>query len=155
MARKCTVCTHQERDEIEKAHLAGRPFRGIARDFAASEDAVARHLKRHLVERLVRAAERRENGAGDDLLDRLTDLNRMTLEILCEARRTRKHEVALKAIARAEAQLELQARITGEIRDRTVNVVNVQLDPETAARMAEMYLARRGNVVVVGAEATR
>lgn len=93
---------------------------------------------------MVKAAEKRELSAGEDLLQRLLDLNRQTLEILGEARRARKPYLALKAIGRAEAQLELQARLAGEIKDRelTVNVLN--LSPETAERMARIYLERRG-----------
>jgi hypothetical protein len=38
---------------------------------------------------------------------------------------------------------ELKARARGELRDREINVTNVQIDGDTAARMAEMFLARR------------
>ncbi|HEV8232723.1 MAG TPA: hypothetical protein VGQ75_10285 [Thermoanaerobaculia bacterium] len=49
----------------------------------------------------------------------------------------------MKAIGRAESQLELQARLLGQLRDRSVNVVNFNLDPETGKRIAETFLARQ------------
>jgi hypothetical protein len=61
--------------------------------------------------RLVKAAEVAETAEAGSLLDRLLDLSRETSEILHEARTSGDHEVALKAISRAEKQLELQAKL--------------------------------------------
>ena len=60
------------------------------------------------------------------LLDRLIALSRETAAILREAREgdEKDNELALKAIARAEKQIELQARLLGELKDTaTVNVL--------------------------------
>jgi len=39
--------------------------------------------------------------------------------------------------------VELKARVMGEIRDREISITNVQIDPETAEKMAAIFLARR------------
>ena len=103
MPLPCTICPHPKRQEIERAHLEGQPIRAIARRCGTSRDAISRHLANHLPARMMKAAERREIADGSELVERLLDLNRQTMEILKGARRSRKSDLALKAIARAEA----------------------------------------------------
>jgi hypothetical protein len=144
MSATCTVCSHPKRKAIEAAHIAGEPLRQIAARFGRSRDSVHRHVKSHLLPRLAAAAEKKEIAEGSDLLERLLELNRVSRSILADAYRAGERETALKAIARLESQLELEARLIGEIKDRQVNVQNVIVDPETAEKMARMFLARRG-----------
>src|SRR5262249_26215106 len=82
----------------------------------------------------------REAASGDDLLNRLLTLSRETAEILQEARKAGKHDLALRAIARAESQLELQARLLGELKDREVTV-NVLALPEWTALQNRILVA--------------
>lgn len=49
----------------------------------------------------------------------------------------------MTAIRELTRLAELSARLLGELRDREISITNVQLDPETLDRMAEMHLARR------------
>lgn len=59
MARACTICTHPERVAIDHALVAGEPYRGIARRFAVSDDAVERHAAHHLPALLTKAQQER------------------------------------------------------------------------------------------------
>src|SRR5262245_14127592 len=129
MPRTCTVCRHSRRQAIEEAIVVGEPIRAIAGRFGASRQAVSRHQVGHLPSKLLKAAEAREKLGGDDILDQLLTLSHETAEILQEARKTGRHELALRAIARAESQLELQARLLGELKDRDITV-NVLALPE-------------------------
>jgi hypothetical protein len=43
MANTCTICKHEQRNEIESAMVQRKPLRDIARQFGASKDAVSRH----------------------------------------------------------------------------------------------------------------
>ena len=162
MPPTCTVCVHQNRKQIEEAHLAGQPYREIAHRFAASRDAVYRHVRGHLSARMAKAAERREAAAGESLLkksedaerkevaagssliERLVELNKISRAILADAYKAGERGIALQAITRLEKQLELEARLLGEIKDNQVNVVNLTLAPEAAERVAAIYLRRRG-----------
>lgn len=128
MARKCTVCEHPERDAIDRALVAGRRLRGIARTSALSEDALFRHKADHLPSHLAKAEDAREVTQAGSLLDHLLSLNRETRMILKEARTEHDNELALKAIARVEKQIELQARLLGELQEGTT--VNVLVLPE-------------------------
>ena len=74
MPRTCTICTHEQRREIDRAVLSGESYRGIARHFAVSEDAIERHKKAHLSAQVVKAAERREERRADSLVDQIEAL---------------------------------------------------------------------------------
>ena len=122
MPRTCTVCSHPERKAIDKAIVAGDPYRGIAQRFAASPDAVLRH-KAHVLATLAKATSAAEVVHADDLIGRLLDANRVTLEILAEARAAGELDTALRAVARLEKQIELQGELLGELnRAPTVNI---------------------------------
>lgn len=65
MPRTCTVCSHPERQAIDKALVAvANPYRDIARHYALSKDALLRHKADHLLAEIVAAwqAERQANG---------------------------------------------------------------------------------------------
>jgi hypothetical protein len=144
MPRRCSICSHEDREEINAALLAGESLRGISRKFFGSvkaEDALARH-REHLPLHLVKASEAAEVIQADTLLDRLLSLNAETMAILHEARtgRIKDNELALRAIARAEKQLELQGKLLGELNDApTVNILMAA--PEWRALRSTIILA--------------
>lgn len=79
---------------------------------------------------MAQAQEAKEVSQADSLLDRLLTLSQETAAILKEARagEEKDNELALKAIARAEKQIELQARLLGELKETAT--VNVLVMPE-------------------------
>jgi hypothetical protein len=123
MPRVCTICTHEKRGEIDAALLAGEPFRTIASRFGTSPTALHRH-KKHLPTFLVKAHEVNEAVEAGTLLERLKFLNAETRAILAECRAEGNRAVALLAIARLEKQLELEAKLIGELQQEgTINLV--------------------------------
>ena len=135
MPRRCTVCTHPKREEIDRLLVArGGTFRAIARQFRVGKDSLIRHHDDHLPATLTKAREAEEHARADDLLERLLSLNAETLAILQAAKRAKDHALALAAIARAEKQLELQARLAGELTETAT--VNVLVSPEWRAVQA-------------------
>jgi hypothetical protein len=48
MARRCTVCRHPQRHEIEADLQARLPYRDVARRHSISKDAVSRHQASHV-----------------------------------------------------------------------------------------------------------
>jgi hypothetical protein len=151
MSKACTVCRAPDRDAIDRGLLEGQPNAHLARRFGVSKFAVGRHGRAHIAPALVLAAEHRDLLRSDDLIEKLLGLGRVTLDILQAAHDGKNPDIALKAIARAESQLELQARLLGQLRDRSVNVVNFNLDPETARKMAEAFLdGQTGRALTAG-----
>lgn len=127
MPRKCTVCEHPERTEIEKALVGADSFRVIAKRHGVSTGALGRHKESHLPAKLLKAQKLREQAEAGDLFASLQEIQMETREVL-EIMRGKNHVMVLKAIARMEKQLELQAKLLGHLKDETT--INVHLSPE-------------------------
>ena len=57
MPRTCTICSHEHRDAMEELLATRqRTYRGIARKYGVSEDAVSRHVKSGHVSQLLALA---------------------------------------------------------------------------------------------------
>lgn len=126
MARKCTVCAHPERDAIDQALMEETSLRTIAVQWSVSKTALVRHKADHIPVFLAKAKEAAEVSQADSLLNRLLALSAETAAILKDARseEEKDNELALRAIARAEKQIELQARLLGELKEgQPVNVL--------------------------------
>ena len=124
MPRRCTVCTHSRRDAIERAILAGEPLRNISERVSVSATALHRHKSQHLPIELTKAKEAHEISAADDLLKQVQDLQTRALTILRKAEQSGDLRTALGAIREARGNLELLARLLGELKEGpTVNVL--------------------------------
>jgi hypothetical protein len=124
MPRSCTICEHPTREAIDEALVGGASNRSVASLYDVSEAAVRRHKTNHLPVKLVMAQAAEEVAQADDLLAQLKNLQRRTLAILEDAETTKQHRTALSAIREARGNLELLAKLLGELDERpTVNVL--------------------------------
>lgn len=117
MPQTCSICKDKRRSEIDKSLLAGESLRDVAGRTGTSRSALLRH-KDHISAALTKAREAKaaaEVVQADSLLDRLKAIRTVTLEILAEARTAKQLPVALAAINRVEKQLELEAKLLGEL----------------------------------------
>jgi len=128
MTRRCTVCSHPERHTIEKLLVGGTPNRRIATQFGLSEAAVRRHAAEHLPVALVQAQEAEDSAQALDVLQQLRTINAAALTVLRDARAAGDGDLMLKAIDRVHRQVELQAKLLGDLDERPV--VNVLVTPE-------------------------
>jgi len=128
VTRTCTVCGHPERHAIEKALVAGGAYRDIAGRYNLTKSAVERHKADHLPAALVAAAGVTETRQSLDVLQQLRTINAAALTVLRDARTAGDGDLALKAIDRIHRQVELQAKLLGDLDERPV--VNVLLSPE-------------------------
>jgi hypothetical protein len=124
----CTICSHDERDAIEDAFIAGTPKRRIASHHGVSERAVRYHMREHLPELLALARDAERASRADSLLDRIEALQSRTLAILEATEETNEHRTALAAIREARGNLELIGEVTKEL-NRTPTL-NLHLSPE-------------------------
>jgi hypothetical protein len=74
-----------------------------------------------------------------DIAKQLRAINAVSLSILDEARRSNNPTIALKAIDRVQRQIELQAKILGELDDRPH--VDIVLTPEWLTARAALLAA--------------
>jgi len=130
MSRVCTVCSHEDRFEIDTVLVdRSASYRDIAERFALSKTAVSRHVSGgHISELIALAADAERSAQADTLLDRIEDLQERTLAILEASEETREHTTALSAIREARRNLELIGEVTKEL-DRTPTL-NLHLNPE-------------------------
>jgi hypothetical protein len=158
MPRVCTVCEHRDREAIDRALVGDASNRSIASLYDVSEAAVRRHKANHLPAKLVMAEQAAEVAEADNLLDQVRDLQSRTLAILEAAEETRQHRTALGAIREARSNLELLAKLLGELDSRpTVNilvsaewlelraVIVGALEPYSEARGAVLRAIEEGN----------
>jgi phosphoribosylformylglycinamidine (FGAM) synthase-like enzyme len=149
MARRCTICDHPQRLAIDRALLRGEGgFRVIAKRFGTSPSALYRHRHSHLVEMLAhglaaseapelyagelarqqRAVEAEKSDRAIDAVAQLRAINAACLEVLKQARADSKPSILLRAVDRIVRQIELQARLLGEIQEGPT--INVAVLPE-------------------------
>ena len=141
MARTCTICRHADRESINSALVCSEPLRTIAGRWSVSKTSLLRHKADHLPATLMKAVAAAAVAEGDDLLDRLRQVNRETAAILGEARAegSKNNDLALKTIARVEKQIDLERRLLGEIKACTN--ASVATSPEWQKLRAAILLA--------------
>jgi hypothetical protein len=127
MPRTCSVCAHEQRREIDAALLNETPLRNIAQRYGTSATALHRH-REHLPRQLVKAREQEDVSQAIDVIKQLKAINGATLAILKEARDDKNGELALKAVDRIQRQLELQAKLLGELQQE--GTINITVSPE-------------------------
>ena len=128
MPRRCTVCTNLKRADIDRALVARRPFRDIARQHKVSKDALVRHYDDHVPVKLLKAREVREVADADSLLTQVEDLRDRALGILDRAEGTNDLRAATGAIREARGCLELLGKLAGQLKDAPI--INVFVSAE-------------------------
>ncbi len=139
MPRVCTVCRHPQRVAIDQSLVAGGSLRDIAGQYGLSKSAVERHQAEHLPATLVRGEEARQEAHALDVVTQLKTINAVSMHILKEARDAHNGDLALKAVDRIQKQIELQAKLLGELDERPV--VNLLVSPEWLALRQQVVAA--------------
>ncbi len=128
MPRSCTVCEHPDRAAIDKALVGGASNRSVASLYDVSEAAARRHKGKHLPAKLVMAEKAAEAAQADDLLAQVRDLQGRAYGILDKAEGAGDLRTALGAIREARGNLELLAKLLGELDERPQ--INLTIAPE-------------------------
>jgi hypothetical protein len=130
MAQECQVCRHPDVFTINErlVGIGGKTsLRNIAKQFDVNYQAVNRH-KAHIPELMAKAAEAMEIADADALMDQVRSLQRRALSILDKAEEAGELRTALSAIAQARGNLELLAKLLGELSDAPQ--INLTISPE-------------------------
>jgi len=101
--------------------------RRIASQYDVSERAIRDHKANHLKVRMLKAVEKREEAdirTAIDVVGQLKAINGAALSVLKSARDANDGDLALKAIDRIQRQIELQAKLIGELQQEgTTNII--------------------------------
>ncbi len=153
MPRACTICSHPEREAINRELVESVPFRKISERFGTSITALHRHKTDHLPGKLVMAREAQEIAEADDLLGQVRDIHARTLAILEAVEATGEHRTALAAIREARSNLELLAKLIGELDESpTVNILISPVVQQVIVQALEAYPSARRTVAEALAE---
>lgn len=145
MPRRCSICIHGKRPEIERSVLAGESYRAIAQRFRVSRDAVVRHRK-HLTVAVANPLGSEQITQSESLLAQLEELKNEAQRLKQKAERAGDYRAALAAVRELCRIVELVAKLCGQIDARPeTKILNVNLDPETVSRITRTFLARHAN----------
>jgi hypothetical protein len=147
------VCEHPGRESVDKALVGGASNRSVASLYDVSEAAVRRHKANHLPAKLAMAQAAEEVAEADNLLDQVKGLQARAYALLDKAEAAGELRTALSAIREARGNLELLAKLLGELDERPV--VNLHVSPEWLELRAVLVTALAPHpealVAVVGA----
>lgn len=144
--RRCTVCGHPKRSEIDMALIAeNASFRTIAHRFSCSVDALKRHRK-HIPAHLIKAREIEEANRADDLLAEARALYNEALRLMACAKAAGDVRTALMGIREARGVLELLMRtgmasnILNEVESMAAQLGYSEAEKQAAVEEAERLL---------------
>lgn len=125
MARSCAFCTHKDRQKLEESLITHTKTQAeVAGILGIDQSRVSRHMSQHVSRAVAEAiSQDQELEDGLNVTRQLIEINRAAREILSEARSKGDNYMALAAIARVEKQLELQAKLLGDI----ATGINIQI----------------------------
>jgi hypothetical protein len=142
MPRVCTVCSHEERRAIDKAIANGGANRRTAARYGLTENSIRRHKAEHLSKALVKAAEARVEAGAENILGQLVALIGDCRQIGDSALSAGKHGPAVQALKAVTSNLELIARLTGQLGEGSTTV-NIALVQQAKAEEDELVRLKR------------
>lgn len=128
MPRKCSICQHAKRKEIEKKLISGVSFRNITKQYGMSIGAVHRHIKKgHLSQKIVKSKETKDIIRDGDL-DEQVKYWQNEIQGIYDKSKSKDKRIALTAIDKAFKFIELQERLIGKLKEKTT--VNIFMNPQ-------------------------
>jgi hypothetical protein len=131
MPRRCLVCDHPAREQIDAA-LAVRnaSFSAIARTHSVSRDSIARHCAEHLPKALQAVSRDVEAWRGERIADSVHWLEREARRLSKLAEDEGDLRTALAGLAQVKGAVELRAKLAGELQEGSKVGVVIVLPPE-------------------------
>lgn len=118
--KTCTVCQHPQLNAITGELVARVPLRTIERKYGLSKSALDRHVQHAAAAvKLVNSAE----AIAEPVKNEMRKLNARALRILQQAEDAKDHATALTAIRECRRNLELIAKLTGELDPRAAGEI--------------------------------
>ncbi len=115
MSRRCTVCQHYQRTEIEREIVSGIPLKRLAKLFRLSRFSLMRHRDHHLPEVIVQARHAEQITHADDLAERLEALLDDAERIRTQAEKAHDYRAALRGVCDMVRINEVLLEVRGEL----------------------------------------
>jgi hypothetical protein len=136
---RCTVCSHEAIDDINRALVSGTKQVALCDRYGLSKFAVSRHYISHLPKLLVKAHEAEEAVKADDLLGLISEQQATARRIAKDAERGGERRTVLLAVRELLRIVELQAKLAGALQDNPQ--VNIVLAPAWLEVRSAMLVA--------------
>ena len=135
MSRTCTICTRDDREEIDARLVSNEPQRTIARRLGCSRAALQRHAVAHVSPALsVVAANRTEASATAAFVSSEARLDRLAVRIEALLERSEadgRSSLSIQAMRELRGAIMDRAKLLGETHDGVqVAVVNLAQSPD-------------------------
>jgi hypothetical protein len=127
VARRCEVCVHPEKDEIDRQLLLGGSIAEISRKFLVSQDSLDRHKKNHLADTLRPSYSTQEIAKADNILEEMEDLHARTKRTLDQAEGKNDLNLALKAIREVRENIKLLGELAGRLQSQPQININTNI----------------------------
>jgi Psq-like protein len=138
----CTICKHLERDAIDRAIVSGKSQRQLARIFNVSRDSILRHSRQHVPVTIAKSEDATVLAHADDLVGQISRLEEEATRLQAVAEQSGEVRAAIAALRERTRLTELRAKVAGELKPPQVNILNLNVDEETAKRAMHAYLAK-------------
>lgn len=140
--RTCSICGHRRLAQIDQALLKGQAQAVVARRFAVSPDAINRHAK-HIQSALMRAQAKQDGDElryGDKLLREIDRIRQDAERLQEDSEQRRDLRAALRAIHERLAVVELEAKLSGQIKPAQSLTINVHAPEPLEQTLADAQL---------------
>ena len=160
--RPCTICTHAERAEIDRAIIGGGNLVEVSKRFDCSSQALLRHRDKHIPTDAMQAGAQSvaasEAGHGTSMAQQAAALHARAMSLLAKAEAAGDLRTALAGVREAARCIELLAKLSGDLDASTT--LNLTVAPAFITVQAAILTAldpfpdaRRAVVQALGAVA--
>ncbi|MGA7627649.1 MAG: hypothetical protein WCA60_04090 [Methanoregula sp.] len=142
--KKCCICAHKSRTEIDQEIIRGTSLRTIAKQFGATKSSLYDHQKAgHISASVAKAEEARQIANGEDLLKWTKGLLSKSISYMNKAETAGDLRTAISAIREARGCVELLGQVTGELNARNQTAVQVNVGVQTITTSPEWPVLMR------------
>jgi transposase-like protein len=123
MSRKCKVCSHPLKDDIDFRLVSGHAYRELSRQFGIDKSSLHRHKKNHISAKLIESQRFKEISSANLLVEQIQKLQIKAERIAKKAERKGDYRTALAGIRELTRIVELLGKLQGELHESNVNIV--------------------------------
>jgi len=137
MAKKCSVCEHEQVERINLELMHGTSLRKVAKEFGVSSSALHRHKSEH-----VKGVEEISSALPVISVEKVMELERRADSLYWEAMRNDDRLNAIRALKEYRETVSLYAKLTGELTKQAQVVHNhLHVNPEWVSLRQTMLAA--------------
>jgi hypothetical protein len=122
MARRCSICSRQDAEQINRALIGNTPLVEIAARTGLAQSSLSRHRSNHLAPQIANALARFEEVDAERLVAWAVGLNERTLYEMAAAKAEGDPAGFRALLGEARKNLELIARLAGVLDAPTITV---------------------------------